>query len=285
MARLDRLTKPALEAALGAFRAFVFDLEGVVLKEGAVLPGAAAFLHYLQQRKPVFVFTNSTGARDAWLQRLRGLGLDVPRSNLFTSGFVAAQYAKSRGVKCVFGLGSYGLTQELQEAGLEVVSGPEGDSKKAEDARPEGEVDAVVVGFDSSFNAYKLAKAGYFLRRPECLLIGTSPERKFRQKGVDLPAAGTQLQAIEYFTQRKADVIVGKPHQFLVEYLKDQRLSFLPRETLMVGDRLDTDMEFARRAGMSGLLVLSGDSTEQQAADKPPTYVAASLGSLSAILT
>ena len=261
----------------------MFDLEGVVLKEGAVLPGAPEFLHYLQQRKPVFVLTNSTGARDAWLQRLRGLGLDVPRSNLFTSGFAAAQYAKNKGVKRVFGLGSYGLTQELQEAGLEVVS--EGDSKKAEDARPEGEVDAVVVGFDSSFNAYKLAKAGYFLRRPECLLIGTSPERKFRQKGVDLPAAGTQLQAIEYFAQRKADVIVGKPHQFLVEYLKDQRPSFLPRETLMVGDRLDTDMEFARRAGMSGLLVLSGDSTEQQAAHNPPTYVAASLGSLSAILT
>jgi len=284
MARLDRLSKPALEAALDAYRAFVFDLEGVVLKEGQVLPGSAAFLHYLQQRKPVFVFTNSTGARDAWLQRLRRLGVDIPRSNLFTAGFAAAQYAKSRGLKRVYGLGSYGLTQELEEAGLEVLSGAEGDVKNAEEALPEGEVDGVVVGFDSFFNAYKLARVGHFLRRPQCLLIGTSPERKFRQKGMDLPAAGAQLQAIEYFAQRKADIVVGKPHQFLMQFLKDQR-NFLPRETLMVGDRLDTDMEFARRAGMSGLLVLSGDSTEQQAADRPPTYVAASLGSLSAILS
>ena len=284
MARLDRLSKAALQTALNRFRAFVFDLEGVVIKEGSLLPGSAAFLHYLQQRKPVYVFTNSTGARDAWLQRLQTLGIDIPRSNIFTAGYVAAQYAKRLGLKRVYGLGSYGLAQELTEAGLQLLPGNEGDLKKAEDARPEDQVDGVIVGYDSLFNAYKLSRAQYFLQRPECQLIGASPERRFKQKGMELPAAGMQLKAVELFTGRQACAVVGKPQQFLVDMLKELRTDFLPRETLMVGDRLDTDMEFARRSGMSGLLVLSGDTSEEQAAASPPDYIAASLGSLSAIL-
>jgi HAD superfamily hydrolase (TIGR01450 family) len=129
-------------------------------------------------------------------------------------------------------------------------------------------VDAVVVGLDTEFNYRKLCIANVLLQRyPDALLVATN-EDAYDLVGADarhLPGNGALVRAVEYCSRRKA-INVGKPSVILADLLREE-YGLNPGRTLMVGDRLDTDILFGKRNGMKSALVLTGCTTAEKLID------------------
>ena len=174
-------------------------------------------------------------------------------------------------------VGTSGLCQELQSEGFEVSGGPDPIGTPCGMSREElasypfpelsndaggGGIDAVVVGLDNDFNYRKLCIATVLLQRnPQALLVATNLDA-FDLVGHDarhLPGNGAIVRAIETSSGRIA-INVGKPSPVLAKWI--MREHGLKRdETMMVGDRLDTDVKFGNVGGMKSALVLTGCTT------------------------
>ena len=277
--------------------AFLFDCDGVLYHGQRGEPGAAEALHALQAagKRVLFVTNSASRHRSVMAGKLRGLGMPDDVKSCYTSARAAAMYLQQRGVRRAFVVGTAGLAQELGEAGIEALGGGDfavldaetGDlptSEQAHDSELEEDVGAVVVGYDARFTYGKLAHASALLRADaRCALVGTNGDAcATAANGRLCPAAGAILAAVEVGSGRKA-TIVGKPEQtFLRGILEDNGLD--PSTTVMVGDRLDTDMKFGNDGGLKTLLVLSGVTEEN--AEVPtgmePTLVAGSVAELAA---
>ena len=120
------------------------------------------------------------------------------------------------------------------------------------------DIGAVVMGFDSEFNYLKLALTGLLLTRPECMFLAANGDIYDLIDGVKHPETGTFVAAIQDFVGRAPDIIVGKPNPLMFSILKKERPEIEARRTCMVGDRLDTDMAFARNSGIKKMLTFSG---------------------------
>ena len=120
------------------------------------------------------------------------------------------------------------------------------------------DIAAVVMGFDAEFNYLKLTISGLLLKRPECMFLTTNGDIYDLIDGVKHPETGTFVAAIQDFVGRKPDVVVGKPNPLMFSILLKQHPEIIKERTLMVGDRLDTDMAFARNSGIKKMLTFSG---------------------------
>jgi len=120
----------------------------------------------------------------------------------------------------------------------------------------------VIVGLDTSINYRKLAYAQLHLRNhPECLFLATNTDATFPSAGHMLPGSGTIVGAVELCSGRKA-LVIGKPSKTLVDLIVHQH-GLDKKRTCMVGDRLDTDIQFGLNGGISTLLVLTGVTTKE----------------------
>ncbi|KAG3258990.1 phosphoglycolate phosphatase, partial [Ictidomys tridecemlineatus] len=142
--------------------------------------------------------------------------------------------------------------------------GPEplrGDSPADWLAEPlEADVGAVVVGFDPHFSYMKLTKAVRYLQQPGCLLVGTNMDNRLPlEKGHFIAGTGCLVRAVEMAAQRQADII-GKPSRFIFDCVS-QEYGINPERTVMVGDRLDTDILLGVTCGLKTILTLTGVST------------------------
>merc|ERR1719378_916713 len=125
------------------------------------------------------------------------------------------------------------------------------------------EVGAVVVGFDEHISFQKLTTALQYLRRPEVHFIATNTDTCFPMgNGTFMPGTGAIVAAVKTSAHREP-IVMGKPEKPMLEAI--QAIHHIdPSKTLMIGDRLDTDMLFGKRFGMKTLAVLSGVVSEQQ---------------------
>ena len=158
----------------------------------------------------------------------------------------------------------------MQEAGFDISGGqdqidtPSGMSREelAAYAFPEGKIDALVIGLDNDFNYRKLCIATVLLQRnPDALLVATNRDA-FDLVGFDsrhLPGNGALVSAVEMASGRSA-INVGKPSSTLSELIMDV-YGLTPEETMMIGDRLDTDIKFGNENKMHSALVLTGCTT------------------------
>ncbi|NWQ62207.1 PGP phosphatase, partial [Neopipo cinnamomea] len=119
-------------------------------------------------------------------------------------------------------------------------------------------VGAVLVGFDEHFSYAKLCQAlRYLLRNPGCLLVGTNRDHRLPlEGGAAIPGTGCLVKAVETAAQREA-FIVGKPNRFMFDCVASE-FPVDPARTIMVGDRLDTDILMGNSCGLTTLLTLTG---------------------------
>ncbi|NWS23047.1 PGP phosphatase, partial [Pachyramphus minor] len=119
-------------------------------------------------------------------------------------------------------------------------------------------VRAVLVGFDEHFSYAKLCQAlRYLLRNPDCLLVGTNRDHRLPLEGGSaIPGTGCLVKAVETAAQREA-FIVGKPNRFMFDCVASE-FHLDPARTIMVGDRLDTDILLGNSCGLTTLLTLTG---------------------------
>lgn len=241
------------------FDTFVFDLDGVVYRGKQPLPHAIEVLNLLQDSgRRVFFLTNNSGAtRQQYAEKLQSMGVEAQPEQFITSAWATALYlqrALDRGAR-LFVVGEPGLKQELCAAGFEVV----------ESVEPEIPA-AVVVGIDRAFSYERLAQAQYAILNG-ARFIATNADATYPAEDRLLPGAGAIVAAIATATGHKPRII-GKPNpQILQPYI--ERGQIRPEQTLLVGDRLDTDIALANLFHIPCALVLTGVSTREDVACAP----------------
>lgn len=241
-------------------KTYVFDLDGVIYRGNQPQPHASEILRELRHRnRTVFFFTNnSASSRDDYLTKLNSMGIAVSREELMTSAFATSLYLQETGHKGakVYVVGGAGLVQELTEAGFEVVSDCDN-----------GKIDFVVVGLDRLFTYEKLRCAQHAILSG-AKFIATNTDATFPvDDGVILPGGGSMVAAIQT-ASGTYPVVIGKPETYALEKIM-QLSGGTPENSVMVGDRLDTDILLGNRAGMHTVLPLTGITNLTMAKSAP----------------
>ena len=243
-----------------SLKGVLIDLDGVVYTGREPIPGAARFLGEARRRglKFLLVTNNSTTSPEHVAERLGSMHVDVQPSEILTSAQAAVGYVRRRAqpgthVRVV---GEAGLRQAAEEEGLVVVDG---------DASAEW----VIAGLDRAFNYEKLAAATRAILGGAHFVATNADALLPVEGGQMVPGAGTMIAAIKTATAVEP-VVVGKPEPGLFEHGLQRMGGLAPDQAAMIGDRLDTDVDGGRRAGLRTILVLTGVTTRAEAAEANP---------------
>jgi glycerol-1-phosphatase len=262
------------------FDGFLVDLDGVVWIGREPVPGAPETLRQLQGdgKELAFVTNNPGRPASAYAARLREWGVDVAAERVVTAGEATAALAArtlGRAGRALV-IGAPAFHEAVAAAGLEPVEGPApgGDGGSAETA----EVDAVIVSGHRGFDFGELFAATRALQRG-AVLFATSRDPTMPMPGGAWPGTGAVLAAVETASGATAE-IGGKPERHLFE-LARERIGGAER-VAMIGDRVSSDIEGGRRAGLATILVLSGATSREEAtsAAPAPDHVVAGLADL-----
>lgn len=253
------------------FDGLLVDLDGVVWIGREPVPGAAEALRQLIDggKEIVFVTNNSVRQPAAYAAYLREAGIPAADDRVVTAGAATAGLAAERvgAGGTAFVIGAPGFKETVAAAGLTLL--------EDEAAR---HADAVVVSGHREFDYAELLTATFALRNGASL-FGTSRDPTLPMPGGAWPGTGATLAAVETASGRTAE-IGGKPERHLFE----QARALIPaaERVAMVGDRLASDIEGGRRAGLATVLVLSGAGTraEAEAAEPPPDHIVEDLAGL-----
>jgi len=179
--------------------------------------------------------------------------------------------------KKVYVIGMAGIEAELASEGISYTGGTSPEDNTLEpfslsDFRNDPDIGAVLCGMDLHVNYTKLAKAFQYLRLNDgCLFLATNTDPTYPVNGGWLPGAGTVSAPLRYALKRDP-LCIGKPGPTMLDCIKAKH-NFNPQRTIMVGDRLDTDIQFGKNGGISTLLVLTGATSLDQVTPGHPDYV------------
>ncbi|MCI2049229.1 MAG: HAD-IIA family hydrolase [Lachnospiraceae bacterium] len=241
------------EHLLDGIRVFALDMDGTVYLGEKWIDGAVDFLRHIEEsgRRFYFLTNNSSKAPASYVKKLTGMGFPVEQDRIVTSGQAAAWYLKVHFPgKRVYLLGNPDLRKEFEEEGI-LLS----------DADPE----VVVTGFDTTLTYAKLCRV-CDLVRAGLPYIATHPDLNCPVEGGFIPDLGAIQALIRTSAFRDPDRIIGKPNRDICDYLM-ARIggNISPGSVAMVGDRLYTDIAAGVHAGMTSILVLSGEASLEDA--------------------
>ena len=233
---------------LSDVKCFLLDLDGTFYLSTELIEGSLEFIDRVLAtgRNYMFLTNNSSHNASFYVEKLRQMGLYTDRSHILTSGEATCEVVKSRWPgRRAFVLGNEFLQQEFFEAGIAVdMEHP----------------DLVVAGFDTTLTYEKLRVACDFIR-DGLPFIATHPDFNCPTATGFMPDIGAILAFIEASTNRRPDLVVGKPNPGIVQAAL-RRTGLKVNELAMVGDRLYTDIETGLRSGMLSILVMTGETTE-----------------------
>ena len=253
------------------FTGFMIDMDGTVYKGWDIIPGAMDFITALNTKGIPFVFltNNSSHSRSYYYDKLIKMGFDIKMENVLTSNIATIRFVLSeRQGKKVYVVGSPDVVEEVKAAGVDVV---------------EEDPDIVYLTFDRTITYEKINKA-YKALMKGAELIATHPDDVCpTETDYDIDI-GPFIRMFEQMCQTKA-VIIGKPNRLMLE-MAAKEMGVDPDGTVMVGDRLYTDIRMGELAGTSTILVLSGETSraDLEASDVEPTYVLDSVADIPALL-
>ncbi|KAF8820610.1 HAD hydrolase, family IIA protein [Cardiosporidium cionae] len=256
---------------LREFEVFLFDCDGVLWLGNTLIKGVQSTLKKLRKlgKRIFFVSNNSTLCRAEYFHKFAKLGIECSLDEIISSSYAAGQYLKGKGYcdgeKKVYLIGESGLENELTAKNIHCVGGSHDrdkfiDRKKGLTIDPD--IKAVVVGFDGTFNYYKLQYAYLCIATLDAEFIATNFDATSQTEVHKWAAGGSMVAALAHCSPKKP-VIVGKPSSLLFEEILKQ-VSVSREKCVMVGDRLDTDIAFGKRNGIQTILVLTGVTTEEE---------------------
>ena len=256
---------------LAAKKLFLLDLDGTVYLEEELLPGAAEFLAWVRETGGAYRFLTNNSSRgvDAGLEKMHRLGVAAKREEFLTAVEATVYYLQTcrdpSDVYYVVGTASF--RRQLAEAGFTLREEP------AED------VTAVLVGFDTELTYQKVENACRLLARGVDFLA-TNPDWACPTLFGFIPDCGAICEFIGRAAGRQP-AFIGKPDPTMIQLALEQT-GFGPEETVMIGDRLYTDIACGVNAGTDTALVLTGEATAADAAvsDTPPTLICRDMAEL-----
>jgi glycerol 3-phosphatase-2 len=250
------------------YDAFLFDLDGVLYRASEPVPGAADAVAALRRlgKGLAFLTNNSARTPEEVAAHLGTVGIQADPGEVETSASSTGRFLRDVGVATAYVVGERGLRDAVEASGVRIVDG------EAEEA------DVVVVGWDRTVDYEKLRVASVAVQRGARLVASNADASYPAPGGVAWPGAGAILSAIEATTGVRADVI-GKPNEPIFQAGLERAGGGRP---LVIGDRLETDIEGAARLGWDSILVLTGIATRADLAGAAhaPTYVADDLSAL-----
>jgi 4-nitrophenyl phosphatase len=269
------------------------DLDGVVYRGDDPVPGVAAVLMARANLGDdvVYVTNNSMHYRADYVTRLTDLGAPVAPDRIVSAPRATALFLQERHpeVKRVLAVGASGLDRELRDVGIEVVNAGFAAERMAREGidgvAAAGRPDAVVAGVDPQLTYMRLAAAADCIRAG-ALFIATNRDATYPVEIGLRPGAGSIVSAIEV-ASGTSPIVIGKPQPLLMEEAA-HAVGRDPKDAIVIGDGILTDLAAANAVGARTILMLTGVTTgaalEALAADDQPFKVAANAAELEEIL-
>lgn len=233
------------------YRGYALDLDGTVYLGDRLLPGADRVVGTLREAgaRVVFLSNNPLYTREEYASKLTRLGIPTAPEDVINSSLVLVRYLTTAAPGArLFVIGEESVKGELRSAGFRLVERPE-------------EVDYVVACFDRTFD-YRKLKIGFDALRRQARFIATNRDPYCPTPDGGLPDAGAVVAALEAATGRSLEVVVGKPSPIMARVLLE-RLGTPREDTLVVGDRLETDVALGCTLGTKTAVVLTGATTRE----------------------
>ena len=242
---------------------FLLDMDGTIYLDEELFDGTVDFLNYVKQigGRYLFLTNNSSRGVDAYVGKMARLGIKATKEDFLTSTDATVLYLKANhpGALC-YAFGTETFKKQLREEGIRITD-------KLEDG-----IDVLLCGFDTELTFQKLEDSCILLNRG-VEFIATNPDWVCPTWYGYVPDCGSVCQMLTKATGRKPRFI-GKPQPEMA-LLAMERFGYEKRETMMIGDRLYTDIASGINAGIDACFVLSGEGTmkDVRTSDVKPTMI------------
>lgn len=253
------------------YAGYLFDLDGTIYLGEELIAGADAVVAKLRARgaRVQFLSNKPIARRETYATKLTKLGIpcapdDVVNSPLATARYLAGEHPGKR----VMAMGEAPLRQELLDAGVELTDRVE-------------ETDIVLVSWDRQV-CWPQMDAAHQALRQGARFFGTNPDTVCPvEGGQTVPDAGAMIAYLEASTDRKLEVMIGKPSPIITQMALAQ-IGLTAEQCLMIGDRLGTDIAMGATAGLDTALVLTGVTSREDltASGSQPTWVLESVAEI-----
>ncbi len=234
------------------FRGFIFDLDGTVYLSDRLILGADDVIRLLREngRKVVFLSNKPLRTREDYAAKLTRLGIPTQPDEVINSTFVMTHYLKKVAPQAkLFVVGENPFIEELKRAGFTVTDEPK-------------QIEYVVVAFDRTFDYRKLNIAFQAIKLG-AHFVATNPDRTCPVEGGEIPDCAGMIAAIEAVTEKKVEIIVGKPSPIMIQAALEV-MGLKPEDCILIGDRLETDIKMGKECGIATGIVLTGVTGEEE---------------------
>lgn len=243
---------------------FLFDIDGTLAVGDTLYPGSRKLLDYIDSigGKSYFITNNSTKSAIDYIRKFHTcFHLHTTEDQFITSGFMTRRFLLEKyPSEKIFVLGTKSFIEDLRNSGLRITE------------KAEPDIQCVVVGYDSELTYRKLITVCEVLFTQNVPFFATNPDLRCPYDFGFIPDCGSICSMISATTD-KQPVYLGKPSRDVVDYCMAVS-DFSPEETLVVGDRLYTDIACGINAGVDTCVVYTGEATPQEVRETPyhPTY-------------
>tara|TARA_B100000029_G_scaffold184989_2_gene182511 strand:+ start:812 stop:1597 length:786 start_codon:yes stop_codon:yes gene_type:complete len=243
-------------ASLDGIKAVFLDLDGTIYLGSNLIEGVQSFLDRLEERGIMrfFLSNNSSKSVGQYLEKLQDLGIPANSQEVLLSTHDLISWLNENRIDETYLVGTEGMREMLESAGV---------STNSEDPQ------YVVLGYDTEITYEKLSTASIHLHKG-VPMVASHPDVVCPSPDGGLPDTGAYMDLFEATTGVRPEHVCGKPNAGMILH-KVEELGLRPDQCAMVGDRLYTDMEMAERAGVHGVLVLSGEATMDDLGEAPQT--------------
>lgn len=253
-------------------RLFLLDIDGTVCMGQQLISGTREFLREVKESGGQFVFitNNATRSIDDYILSFQKLGVMTSHANFVTASYATVMYLKKHyPEKLIYVMGTKSFLRELKKNKIRVTT----------DCMDE-DIACVLISYDNQLTYEKIQDTCQVLSTRKTDYLATNPDYVCPIEFGYVPDCGAICQMLEHAVGRKP-LFIGKPEPAMIEYALKLN-HFSREETLVVGDRLYTDILSGHRAGVDTALVLTGEATRKQAEayEYPPDYIFSSIESL-----
>jgi len=253
--------------SLDGIKAVFLDLDGTIYLGSDLIEGAQSFLNRLEEKGIMrfFLSNNSSKSVGQYVEKLLGLGIPASADEILLSTHDLISWLSENSINQTYLVGTEGMREMLETVGIGTES---------------EEPQYVVLGYDTEITYEKLSTASVHLHRG-VPMVASHPDVVCPSPDGGLPDTGAYMDLFEATTGVRPEHVCGKPNAGMILH-KVEELGLRPDQCAMVGDRLYTDMEMAKRAGVHGVLVLSGEATvgDLEVAPQNPSLVVGSVDEL-----
>ncbi|MFX0040800.1 MAG: HAD-IIA family hydrolase [Promethearchaeota archaeon] len=229
-------------------KVYFFDLDGTLYLGDSLFQGVPKLIEELRINKKFFFFlsNNSSISTEDYIKKLKKFNLSINRENIILSQHPTIDYLKKNNFRKLFLLGTQSLKDEFRNEGFELT---------------EEDPEILVLAFDQELTYNRLMKAAFLLQNQSFPYIATHLDNRCPTENGYIPDAGG-IAALLFKTTERMPKVFGKPNKEMLLF-KLKNLDISPKNAIIFGDRLYTDIKMGIEAGITTCCVLSGETTKE----------------------